>query len=265
MLLMPRSKDKPLLVAICAVFILGGIYYFTHSGKGPVAQPQQIVSAAQVPEGGWYSHTVSGIDSSIIILTKTKDLPAANPNNYVYGENIEIAQSTIGIPPEEYVKQTLNLPDNEIQSAFWTTLNGRREFSVSYTRDGSGQQRDYLFGGDQVVTLTLNPTTPQNDGALQQVENYYSQTMPMISRAETQANCALTGIPIDSDEYSVAQTYDLQIGGNGYVTLGYPRGSKDEKYIFLNFNDDLSKCSPDLRNILTEIDSRITPPPHPMQ
>lgn len=209
------------------------------------------VSTAQVPEG-WYSHQSAGYDGGETILTKTKDLPKADPNNYGYGEHIAIVERDIGISPEEYVKWPWPTDAPGIHYAAWGTLFGRKMFSTGFTNanDGSKQQSIYLFGDGHVIMVNLYPDKQENRGAFQQVVNYYVQTLPMISRDETRSACKTINLP-PGQEYDIMSDPET-----GYVTVGYwphssPGTSTPETYAFLNYNDDLSQCSPDAAKILT--------------
>jgi len=250
------SKHKILLAAIFGAVVLlvavNGAYYFMRSGKEPIAEPNPIVSAAQVPDG-WYAHQVGGYDGMNTILTRTKELPAVDPINYAYGEHMQISERDIGITPEAYVEQTKNVPDSAVQFATWSTLFGRKVFSLGFTspNDGSKQQSIYLFGGNHVVMVNLYPDKQENRAAFQQVINYYAQdaSLPVIPRTETLAACKTINLP-------PGQEYD--IGGDtetGYVTVGYWPGSgpgmnTQETYAFLNYNDDLSQCTPSVKDLL---------------
>lgn len=220
-------------------------------GSSTSQLPSPIISAAKVPDG-WYSHQSSGYDGEETILTKTPGLPKADPSNYAYGEHIAVVERYTSLTPEEYLKQTvyMNLDNSSVEFARWGTLYGRKMFSIGFTNpnDGSKEQSIYLFGDDQFILVNLYPDKQENRAAFQQVVNYYAQTLPMISREETQASCKTHDLP-------PGQEYDIQTDSEtGYVTLGYwlgTPGDTQESYLFLNYNDDLSQCSPDIGKILS--------------
>ena len=207
--------------------------------------------AAKVPEG-WYSHQVGGYDESQAVLTRTKELPKANPNNYAYGEHIAIVERDLGLtPPDEYVKQNVSVSGPTVQYATWGTLFGRKMLSVGFTdpNDGSKQQNIYLFGGGRFVLINLYPDKQDNRAAFQQVVNYYAQTLPVISREETLTACKTVNLP-------PGQEYDIQADSEtGYVTIGYwlgtgPGTGDTEIYAFFNDNDDLSQCTASVKKVL---------------
>jgi hypothetical protein len=217
------KKTKLTITLSVLVFILvvvGGAYYFIRLDKGPIAESNPIVSAAQVPDG-WYSHQTGGYDGSQTILTRTQELPKADPNNYAYGEHIAIVERDIGLTPEQYLKQNLNVDESAMQFAIWNTLFGRKMFSVGFTdpNDGSKQQIIYLFGGNHVVMVNLYPDKQENRAAFQQVVNYYAQdaSLPVISRIETLAACKTLNLP-PGQEYDIHGDTET-----GYVTIGYWR------------------------------------------
>lgn len=208
------------------------------------------VSAAKVPEG-WYSHQSAGYDGGETILTKTKDLPKADPNNYGYGEHIAIVERDIGISPEEYVKWPWPTDAPGIHYAAWGTLFGRKMFSTGFTdaNDGSKQQSMYLFGDGHVIMVNLYPDKQENRAAFQQVVNYYAQTLPMIPRTETFQACKTVNLP-PGQEYDIMGDPET-----GYVTVGYWPNSEPgmgtmATYAFLNYNDDLSQCTSSVKKEL---------------
>jgi hypothetical protein len=140
-----------------------------------------------------------------------------------------------------------------VQFATWGTLYGRKMLSIGFTdpNDGSRQQYIYLFGGGRFVLINLYPDKQENRAAFQQVVNYYAQdaSLPVISRIETLAACKTVNLP-------PGQEYDIQADTEtGYVTIGYwpgsgPSMSTQEIYAFFNYNDDLSQCTPSVKDLL---------------
>jgi hypothetical protein len=255
---MRYSKNKAfLVVALGVAVILGFVIYFVSQSSSqskqydPASKPSIPGLTAKVPEG-WYSHQVAGIDAFDTVLTKTPDLPKADPNNYGYGEHIAIVERDIGITPEAYVKWPWPSDAPGIQYALWGTLFGREMFSVGFTdaNDGSKQQNIYLFSGSHVVMVNLYPDTQENQPAFEQVVNYYAQndaSLPMISRAETLAACKSVNLPFRK-EYDM--TADPQ---TGYVTVIYHDASGTEQHVFFNYRDDPSQCTPSVKALLESI------------
>ncbi|MHB8913876.1 MAG: hypothetical protein ACYC4I_02600 [Minisyncoccota bacterium] len=246
------------LVLLAVLFIGVGIYWYERGDALLVQPPSDITSvstttsAAKVPDG-WYSHEIGGFDGSQTILTRTQELPKADPSNYAYGEHIAIVERDISLtPPDQYVEQNVSISGPTVQYATWGTLYGRKTLSIGFTdsNDGSRQQYTYIFGGGRFVLINLYPDKQENQAAFQQVVNYYAQSLPVISRAETLAACKTTNLP-------PKQEYDIQTDPEtGYVTVGYwlgtgPGMGGKETCAFFNYNDDLSQCDATVARLLT--------------
>lgn len=244
---MKITNTKTILVAIVCFAVMACIVVASwshfYSTSVFTSTPSIPVSSAQVPDG-WYSHEVGGFDGMNIVLTKIKDLPAVNPTNYSYEENIEVSIRDIGITPESYVAQTKNVDESAVQFATWSTSFGRKVFSLGYTLADGKQQRTYLFGGNHVVMITLYPDKQENRAAFQQVVNYYAQSLPVISRAETLNNCK-TVIFTPGEERDT-----LGDPETGYVTVGYTKNGV-QTHAYFNYNDDLSQCTPSVHDLLS--------------
>ncbi len=252
-------QKKSILLVLLAVLFIGVSIYWYKRGDALLVQPlsdtisvSTITSAVAVPEG-WYSHQAGGFDGSQTILTRTKELPKADPNNYAYGEHIAIVERGIGLtPPEQYVERNVSVSGPTVQYATWGTLYGRKMLSIGFTdsNDGSRQQYIYLFGGGRFVLINLYPDKQENRAAFQQVVNYYAQSLPVISRAETLNSCK-TVIFTPGEEKDIAIDSET-----GYVTIGYTKNGVPT-HTFLNFNDDLSQCTLDVRSLLSDIKAQI--------
>lgn len=244
-------------MGVFGIFVLAGIAFaFTRSNKEPVAQPQQIVSVAQVPSG-WYSHDLMSTVAApellkYVVLTKNKDLPQHNPSDAPYDTpQITVTETKIDVTPEQQIKQ-LGLANENAEAVGlpvgrWTTYKGHKMFTITLELGGDTVM---IFGGDKMYTFTfIGESQDRND--LWKVINYYAEdtAFSMLSRDETLAACKTVNLP-------PGQEYD--IGGDtetGYVTIGYwpgsgPGMSTQETYAFLNYNDDLSQCTPSVKDLL---------------
>ena len=159
---------------------------------------------------------------------------------------------------EQYLKENPNVDESKVQVALWSTLYGRKMFSVGFTNasDGSKEQSIYLFSDKptydhyatgHVDVITIYPDTQENHPAFEQVVNYYAQTLPMISRTETVAACKSINLP-PRKEYDM--TADPE---TGYVTVIYHDASGTEQHVFFNYRDDSSQCTPSVKALLKSI------------
>jgi hypothetical protein len=215
----------------------------------------RTVSAAKVPEG-WYSHELDGFEGLDFVLAKTPDFSKVRLDGSV--EHIAIVDRDTTVTPEQYLKENPIVDESDVQFAIWSTLYGRKMFSVGFTNasDGSKEQSIYLFGGipandssgnGHVVMVNIYPDTQENHPAFEQVVNYYAQTLPMISRTETMAACKTINLP-PRKEYDM--TADPQ---TGYVTVLYHDASGTEQHVFFNYRDDASQCTPSVKALLGSI------------
>lgn len=251
-------RRQSIALVLLAVLCIGvGIYWYERGDALLVQPPSDITSvstttsAVSVPEG-WYAHQAGGYDGPQTILTRTQELPKADSTNYAYGEHMAIVERDISLtPPDQYVERNVSVSGPTVQYAIWGTLYGRKKLSIGFTdpNDGSKQQYTYLFGGGRFVLINLYPDKQENRAAFQQVVNYYAQTLPMISRDETLAACKTINLP-------PGQEYDIHADTEtGYATIGYwpgsgPSMSTQETYAFFNYNDDLSQCTPSVKDLL---------------
>lgn len=248
-------KRIVLIVVVIAFVAAGGAYYFTRSGKEPIAEPNPIVSAAQVPDG-WYSHDlISTVVApellKYVVLTKRKDLPQRNAGDAPYDTpQITVTETKIDVSPEQEVQQeglgTSDGIDAGLPAGHWGTYKGHKMFTITLELGGDAVM---LFGGDKKYSFTfVGESIDRND--LWKVITYYAEdpAFSMLSREETQTSCKTHNLP-------PGQEYDIQADPEtGYVTLGYwlgtPGGKTQESYLFLNYNDDLSQCSPSIKDLL---------------
>lgn len=212
----------------------------------PVENPVLSVSTAEVPEG-WYSHVVAGLDGFEIILTKTPELPKIDPSNYAYGEHIAVVERDIGLTPEQYVERNVSVSGPTVQYATWSALYGRKMLSIGFTdpNDNSKQQSTYLFSGSHFVLINLYPDKQENRAAFQQVVNYYAQdaSVPVIPRTETLTACKTVNLP-PGEEYTISADSET-----AYVAVGYHENGSAQ-HVFFNYNDDLSQCTPSVKDLL---------------
>lgn len=211
-----------------------------------------VVVSDQFPPGGWYAHQVSGFDGWDILLTRTEELPRSDLDNYRYGDNISITDRHIAITPEEYVERTKNVDDSKVQYARWSSLYGHKVFYMGFTNENGSQMRQYLFGGNRAYTFAMYPDKQENRQAFQEVINHYAKdsALEKISRDETLRNCKTI-------TFAPREERDIEIDSETkYVTVGYMNAGV-WTYAFFNYNDDLSQCTPDVRNLLSRINADV--------
>lgn len=251
---MKITNTKTILVAIVCFAVMACIVVASwshfYSTSVFTSTPSIPVSSAQVPDG-WYSHEVGGFDGMNIVLTKTKDLPAADSTNYAHEEHIEISIRDIIITPEQYVEQQglmVYNPDVGGLEGRWSTFRAHK--MVSFDRKIG--EIVYLFGGNKVYKFLLAPGFPNDRIDFWKVINYYAEdpAFPMLSRDETLVTCKTVNLPPGQEYDTLGDTE------TGYVTIGYWPGSvpgmgTQETYAFLNYNDDLSQCTPSVHDLLS--------------
>ncbi|MBA3789026.1 hypothetical protein H0X32_01365 [Patescibacteria group bacterium] len=211
--------------------------------------PPTPISAAKVPDG-WHSHETYGMENAITVLSKTTELPN-NPNI----EQIAISKMTTSLAPEDFITRQAGgdaPPDNtpEYHSS-WGIYKGHKTLSVTSTAGGVAQWFVYVFGGTTVYEFTLAPNDAKNPNLAQdrtdfwRVITYYVQesSFGKLARTETQQNCKTTTLPENQERNVQTDPED------GYVVASYLEDDKT-KYVFLNYNDDLSQCTPSVKEFL---------------
>ncbi len=213
-------------------------------------QPSPI-SAVKVPNG-WYSHNTNGIDHIITLLNRTTDAHASTTT-----EQISISSVDTSLKPEDFISKqglvggSLNSPDAQWS---WGIYQGHKTFSMTITANGTAQWFVYVFGGQTVYEFTLSPNNQSNPNLAQdrtdfwKVITYYAQkpSLGKLSRTETQQNCKTTTLPEDHEHNMQANPE------TGYVVANFTQDGKTQ-YVFLNYNDDLSQCTPSISKLLENV------------
>lgn len=245
-------------LAVVACTVAASWSHF-HSTSVSTSTPFIPVSAAQVPDG-WYSHDLIPKDTALellkyIALTKHKDLPQRNAGAAPYDTpQITVSESKIDVTPEQQIKQ-LGLANENAEAVGlpvgrWTTYKGHKMFTITLELGGDAVM---IFGGDKMYTFTfIGESQDRND--FWRVINYYAEdsSLLVIPRAETLATCKTVNLP-PGQEYDIVGDTET-----GYVTIGYwpnssPGMGKQETYAFLNYNDDLSHCTPSVHKLLSDM------------
>lgn len=228
----------------------------TSSNTNTVVQKSAAkIEGIKVPSG-WYTHQTYGMDNRMTVLSRTRELPN-NPNI----KQIDISDMTTPLTPEDFISHqgvvsgSLNSPDAEWS---WGIYEGHKTFSITLSSNGVSQWFVYVFGGHTVYEFTLSPndqTNPnlENDRAdFWKVITYYVQnpSFEKLSRTETQQNCAMFTMPTDQEPTIQADPE------TGYAVVNFTKDGK-KTYVFLNFNDDISQCTPSVAQILTTIKTQM--------
>ena len=250
-------RYRTLAAVLFCVVVVGAVDFGLYYRKSISIELQPApVSAAQVPEG-WYSHALmlQGADPSLlsyVVLTKHETLPQRSPSDAPYDTpQITVSKWKVTVSPEQKVQQeglgTSDSIDAGMDAGRWSTYDGHKLFTITLQEGGDAV---LLFGGDTMYEFRfVGESMDRND--LWKVITYYAEdsVFPSISRDETRASCKTHNLP-------PGQEYDIQVDPEtGSVVLGYwlgtPGGKTQESYLFLNYDDDLSQCSPDVAKILT--------------
>ena len=242
-----------IIVLIASGFVVWKLYAPTSIPKTSTdtsTQPPPI-SAAKVPDG-WYSHETNGMDHVITLLSRTTDASTGTTT-----EQISISSVDTSLNPEDFIPKqglvggSLNSPDAQWS---WGIYQGHKTFSMTITANGTAQWFVYVFGGHTVYEFTLSPNNQGNPNLAQdrtdfwKVITYYAQqpSLEKLSRTETLQNCKTTTLPED-------QEHNMQADPEtGYVVANFTQGGKT-KYVFLNYNDDLSQCTPSVSKLLENV------------
>lgn len=208
---------------------------------------QSPIEGVKVPDG-WYSHETYGIDHAITVLSRTNELP-----KNLSTEQISISKMTTSLSPEQFAPHEGVVADDPTgQSWSWGIYKGHKTFSLTSTGDVA-QWSVYVFGGDTVYEFSLSPNDTSNSNLEKDRENfwkvitYYVQdsAFEKLPREETQSNCKI--VTLTSNQEPVIQAEP----DTGYVALNFIKDGK-KTYTFLNFNDDLSQCTPNIEAVLTK-------------
>lgn len=219
----------------------------SNSATNTTAPPK--IEGVKVPDG-WYSHQASGIDHEMTVLTRTKELPKT-----LDAEQIEISNMTTSLSPEDFIPRqglvggSLDSPNADWS---WGIYKGHKTFSMTVSVNGTSHWFVYVFGDQKVQGFTLTPNDKTNPNLEKDREDfwkvitYYSQdsSFDKLSREETQNNCETISLPSDQEPIIQAEPE------TGYVVANYTKDGK-KSYTFFNFNDDLSKCTPSVKTLLT--------------
>jgi hypothetical protein len=224
------------------------------------ATPQLPISAAKVPDG-WYSHDTYGMDRAITVLSRTEDLPTGTTTG-----QITVSSTDTSLSPEDFIlKQGLVGGSLDSPNAQWSwgIYQGHKTFSMTVAANGSAQWFVYVFGGHTVYEFALSPNDQSNPNLAQdrtdfwKVITYYAQkpSLEKLSRIETQQNCKTITLPED-------QEHNIQVDPeNGYVVANFIQDGKN-KYVFFNYNDDLSQCAAGVSKLLEGVKGSASKLPH---
>ena len=192
------------------------------------------------------------MDHAITVLSRTKDTTTGTTT-----EQISISSVDTSLTPEDFIPKqglvggSLNSPDAQWS---WGIYQGHNTFSMTITANGTSQWFVYVFGGQTVYEFTLSPNDQSNPNLAQdrtdfwKVITYYTQqsSFEKLSRTETQENCKAVTLPDD-------QAHNVQVDPEtGYVVANFTQDGKI-KYVFLNYNDDLSQCTPSVSKLLEDV------------
>lgn len=257
MLLLRRSKHKVLIAILLSIGVIAAVLFESHYFINLFDKTNRVPnSSSQVPKG-WYEHVLVLPANApevlkYIVLTKHKDLPQRNVGEAPYDTpQIIIAETKINVSPEQTIKQ-LGLANENAEAVGlpmgrWTIYSGHKMFTITLEIGGDAIM---IFGDDKMYTFTfIGNSQDRND--LWRVINYYADnsSLPVISRDETLATCKTVNLP-PGQEYDIMGDTET-----GYVTIGYwpnssPGMGTPETYAFLNYNDDLSQCTPSIKQEL---------------
>lgn len=210
------------------------------------AQPQ--IEGDKVPEG-WYTHETYGMASGITVLSRTKELP-----NDPTAERINISTVWTSLSPEDFIPRQ-GLVGGSLNSSnadwSWGVYKGHETFTMTVNADDAAYWFVYVFGGGTVYEFTLSPNNETNPNLEKDREDfwkvitYYVQqpSFEKLLRTETQQNCK-TAILSGEQERNIQVEPET-----GYVVVNYIEGNK-RKYVFFNYNDDLSQCEQNLKTFL---------------
>jgi len=225
------------------------------NGDITAQQAPKRIEGVKVPDG-WYTHQTYGIDHAITVLSRTKDLPHS-----LTIEQIGISVMETSLVPEDFIPRqgavggNLTSPDAQWS---WGIYQGHKTFSMTFIAGSVPQWFVYLFGGSKVYQFNLspndqtNPNLARNRTDFWKVITYYAQDplFERLSREETQRNCRTIALP-EGQAYSVQAEPET-----GYVVVDFTEDDK-RKYAFLNYNDELSQCTPDIGRLLSRTKNKM--------
>lgn len=219
----------------------------TTSNTINVQSPPRI-EGVQIPNG-WYTHETRGLEGTSTVLTRAKNLPDGA------AEQVGISIMETQLTPEDFIpRQGVvggNLDSRDARWS-WGIYQGHKTFSMTLAPGGVQQWFVYIFGGDKIYQFVFSPNDQTNSNLAQdrtdfwKVITYYAQnpSFERLSREETQQNCKMISLP-EGQEYNIQAEPET-----GYVVVSFTKDNK-KKYAFLNFNDDLSQCTPGIKQLLS--------------
>jgi hypothetical protein len=218
----------------------------TNTIVNDVQQNPLGIEGVKVPEG-WYSHQTYGVDHESTLLSRTKEFP-----NNLAVEQIGISELTTSLSPENYITSQGGSLDGSNVDWIWGIYKGHKTLSVV----GVGEVAQwfvYVFGDETIYVLSLSPNDNTNPNLEKdrddfwKVITYYAQqpSFEKLSRAETQQNCKTVDLPEDERDMQVESE-------TGYVVFNLMQDNK-RKYVFFNYNDDLSQCTSSVKTFLENV------------
>ena len=247
-----------IVIALVAIFVVTISVWksqeSTTSNTINVQQPPPRIEGVQIPDG-WHTHETRGLEGTSTVLTRTKNLSASTAEQI----GISILETSIApeyfIPRQGIVGGNLDLPDAQWS---WGIYQGHKTFSMTLISGGAQRWFVYLFGGNKVYQFNLSPNDQTNPNLAQdrvdfwKIITYYAEdpSFKLLSHEETQQNCRTIILPED-------QAYSIQAEPEtGYVVVNFTEDGK-RKYAFLNYNDDLSRCTPGTAQLLSSTKNKM--------